>query len=89
MKASYRKIKTTSAIGCEGKWISVKDFLPEPDLTVAVLTNTGKAMTAECSHKTTRASYSDGKWEIGRGSPFSSGLSSTFRSKATLLETCD
>jgi hypothetical protein len=64
MKAQFKNLKATKAIGNEGKWINASDHLPEPEVVVAVLTATGQTLTAECSHNTTRAEFTDGKWQI-------------------------
>lgn len=63
MKTNVQSIKSIKADKAP-VWVNAKERLPEPDITVAVLTSTGQTLVAECSHLTTRAEYVDGAWEI-------------------------
>jgi hypothetical protein len=63
VKNNVQTIKTIKSEKANS-WVNAKDRLPEPDVTVAVLTSTGQTLTAECSHQTTRAEFLDGNWEI-------------------------
>lgn len=64
MKPNLKSVRATRAPANEGKWLNAEEYLPEPEVPVAVLTTTGQTLTATCSHSTTRAEFKDGRWQI-------------------------